>query len=223
MLSLAQLELRQLEQQLKAQDNVISQGLRLYVARLYAKADNYLRSIIVTTQAARKAQSLWQQRPEQLLIYYPQPYLRIYQREARNSGLEVELLLAISRQESAFNATARGGAQEFGLMQLLPSTAQRVAANNDIVITAPAQQLLTPALNIKLGALYLRDVTARYRHNLLAAIAAYNAGEEAADAWTQRRAHPDPQVWIELIPFGTTRTYVKRVQRNLQVYQFLSL
>ena len=223
LLPLAQIELRELEHQLKEQDNLTAQGLRLYVSRLYAKAGNYLRSIIVTTRAARQAQSLWQQRPEQLLIYYPQPYLRIYQQEARSSGLEAELLLAISRQESAFNAAARGGVQEFGLMQLLPATAQRVAAANDIVITAPATQLLTPALNIKLGALYLRSVTARYRHSLAAGIAAYNAGEEAADAWTQRRAHPDPQVWIELIPFGSTRTYVKRVQRNLQVYQFLSL
>ena len=166
---------------------------------------------------------MWQIQPEQLLIYYPRPYLDIYTRAACHSNLEAALLLAVSRQESAFNTNARGGAQEFGLMQLLPSTALKVAEDNDITIADPAIELLTPTMNIKLGALYLRSIMSRYSNNPTTAIAAYNAGEEAADAWTQRRAHSDPLVWIELIAFGTTRTYVKRVQRNLQVYRYLSV
>ena len=222
---LAQVELRELENKLAAQqaDGVDNLGLRLYVSRLYGTAENYLRSIILTTRLARKQKKLWQVRPEQLLIYYPRPYLDIYTRAACHSNLEAALLLAVSRQESAFNTNARGDAQEFGLMQLLPSTAQKVAEDNGISIPDPATELLTPKINIKLGALYLHSVVSRYPDNLPAAIAAYNAGEEAADAWTQRRAHSDPRVWIELIAFGTTRTYVKRVQRNLQVYRYLSI
>ncbi len=223
--SLVQVELQELENKLAAQqaDGMDNLDLRLYVSRLYAAAENYMRGIILTTRQAKKQKKLWQARPEQLLIYYPRPYLDIYTRAACHSNLEAALLLAVSRQESAFNANARGGAQEFGLMQLLPSTAQKVAEDNSIAISDPAMELLTPTINIKLGALYLRSVVSRYPDNLPAAIAAYNAGEEAADAWTQRRAHSDPLVWIELITFDTTRTYVKHVQRNLQVYRYLSV
>ena len=222
--SLAQIELQELENKLAAQqdDGMPNVGLWLYVSRLYAAADNNLHSIILTTRLARQQKDLWQTQPEQLLVYYPRPYLDIYARAACYTSVEEALLLAVSRQESAFNANARGGAQEFGLMQLLPSTAQRVAEDNDIAITDPATELLTPTMNIKLGALYLHSVVTRYPESLPAAIAAYNAGEEAADAWMQRRAHADPLMWVELIAFGSTRTYVKRVQRNLQVYRYLA-
>ena len=229
LLPLAKLELQELENRLAKQPEAeqassqeqIRVGLKLYISRLYARVDNYLHSIVLTTWLDKKQKTFWQTHPEQLLIYYPRPHLGIYYREACHNDLEAALLLAVSRQESAFNATARGGAQEFGLMQLLPSTARRVAENNSIMLSDHATELLTPAMNIKLGALYLHSVIARYPDNLAAAISAYNAGEEAADAWTQRRAHDDPLVWIELIAFGTTRTYVKRVQRNLQVYRYL--
>lgn len=231
LLPLAQVELRALEDKLAEQHEAANgeldnqaqseMGLRLYLSRLYAAAEDNLRSIVLTTRLAREHNNFWQTRPEQLLIYYPRPYLDIYTRAACHSDIEVALLLAVSRQESAFNANARGGAQEFGLMQLLPSTALRVAEDNDIAISEPAIELLTPTLNIKLGALYLRSVVARYPHNLPAAVAAYNAGEEAADVWTQRRSHADPLVWIELIAFGSTRTYVKHVQRNLHIYRYL--
>ena len=100
-------------------------------------------------------------------------------------------------------------------MQLLPSTARRVAAEHDIMLADPATELLTPSMNIKLGALYLLSVSARYPDHLAAAIAAYNAGEEAADAWTQRRQHDDPLLWVELIAFGTTRTYVQACATQL--------
>ena len=222
LLPLANFVLQELEQSIAAQPEAVANiGVRLYASRLYDQAENHLRSIILTTRTAKRHDNLWQAHPEQLLVYYPRPHLATYYREACHNNLEAALLLAVSRQESAFNAAARGGAQEFGLMQLLPATARRVAADNDILLADPAADLLIPSINIKLGALYLRQVIARYPDHLAAAIAAYNAGEEAADAWTQRRAHADPLLWVELIAFGTTRTYVKRVQRNLQVYRYL--
>lgn len=222
-MSLAQVELRQLEKLLDTQSAAASDaGLRLYLSRLYRTAHNYLRGIIVTTKLVKQQPSYWQKHPEQLLIYYPRPYLAIYEQEACNAELDVSLLLAVTRQESAFNAAARGAAQEFGLMQLLPVTARRVAADNGIALSDFATQLLTPALNIKLGALYLHSRAQRYENNLVAMLAAYNAGEEAVDAWLQRRAHADPLVWIELIPFSSVSSYVKRVQRNLHVYRFLN-
>ena len=38
------------------------------------------------------------------------------------------------------------------------------------------------------------------------------------NAWMKRRAHSDPMVFNELIPFGETQGYIKNVWRNLWVY-----
>ena len=56
------------------------------------------------------------------------------------------------------------------------------------------------------------------------AAAAYNAGGGNAAKWVAAYGDPrsdkvDPVVWVELIPFEETRTYVKRVLGNYVVYQ----
>ena len=211
-LSLAQIELRELEEGLAQERSPAptKQGLRLYLTRLYAMSYNYLRGIILTARMVEKEKSYWQKWPEQLLIYFPMPFSAIFKREAFATEMEPGILLAVARQESAFNAGARGGVQEGGLMQLLPSTAMRVARDNNIEVFDINRQLLIPDINIKLGALYLRSLFSRYRDNLSAVFASYNAGEEAVNAWLQRRTHADPLIWVELIPFSTTKKYVKK-------------
>ena len=49
--------------------------------------------------------------------------------------------------------------------------------------------------------------------------AAYNAGERAVDKWVKNRKIIDKLSWIEAIPYGETRGYVKNVARNMAVYK----
>jgi soluble lytic murein transglycosylase-like protein len=77
-----------------------------------------------------------------------------------------------------------------GLMQLIPTTAQRFGAND----------AFNPKQNVDAGVRYLRRLLERYNGNLDLALAAYNAGEGAVD-----RAHGIPA-------FRETRNYVQRVQ-----------
>jgi soluble lytic murein transglycosylase len=56
------------------------------------------------------------------------------------------------------------------------------------------------------------------------AIASYNAGAKPVWEWIQRNGDPrekgiDLVKWVELIPYGETRTYVQRVLSNLYVYR----
>ena len=219
---LAQVELRELEKRLARYSRRQTRGLRLYLSRLYFASHRYTRSITLISEAAAQTKSYWHEQPEQLLIYFPQPYLNLFGQEAFRVNLAPEMLLAVARQESVFRPAVRSRADARGLMQIIPPTARDLAMSNKLALDDIEQRLFEPATNIRLGALLLRRLTNRYQNNLPAVFAAYNAGEEVVDMWLQRRAHPDPRVWIELIPFGETKNYVMKVYRNYLIYRFLA-
>ena len=135
---------------------------------------------------------------------------------------ESPLVLAVVRQESAFqvDAVSRAGAR--GLMQLMPKTASDTA--RALSINFAPERLWDPEYNLKLGQAYLRDMIADFGGSYVLALAAYNAGPKRARDWL--KAHGDPRAdvdtavdWIEMIPFEETRNYVQRVLENLQVYR----
>ena len=100
------------------------------------------------------------------------------------------LVRAVIETESAWNPKAYSHKGAGGLMQLIPTTAQRYGAYD----------VFDPQQNIDAGVKYLRTLLERYNGNLDLALAAYNAGEGAVD-----RAHGVPS-------FRETRDYVQRVQ-----------
>lgn len=142
------------------------------------------------------------------------------------SGAGKALAYAIARQESAFDPQAVSPANAKGLLQLLPSTAKRVASKYQM---AYAEEKLTedPAFNATLGSHYLGEQIDRFDGSLIMTFAAYNAGPNRVDQWIKRYGDPrgkgvDAAVdWIERIPFTETRDYVQRVMENYQVYKML--
>lgn len=193
----------------------------LYVTRLLHMAGAYLPAISLTTQLSNQVQEFWSNYPEQILIFFPRPYLDIYQRAATQSYIDIEIPLAISRQESSFQADAVSPAEAMGLMQLMSNTAQRQAGRLGLRIAEPETELKRPELNIVLGSAYLAELGRRYRGQWQQAFAAYNAGEYVVDAWLQRRAADDPLLWIEALSFAETSSYAKNVWRNWEVYRWL--
>ena len=139
-----------------------------------------------------------------------------------DSGVERALVLAVIRQESGFNADAASSAGAKGLMQLLPSTAQKVARSIRLAFTA--KKLEEPAYNIRVGAAYLDSLINDFHGSYILALAAYNAGPSRARKWIKEMGDPrDPNVdvvdWIESIPFTETRNYVQRVMESVEVYR----
>lgn len=100
------------------------------------------------------------------------------------------LVRAVIETESNWNPKAFSHKGAGGLMQLIPTTAQRYGAYD----------VFDPQQNIDAGVKYLRTLLERYNGNLDLALAAYNAGEGAVD-----RAHGVPS-------FRETRDYVQKVQ-----------
>ncbi|MBI2087981.1 MAG: lytic transglycosylase domain-containing protein, partial [Deltaproteobacteria bacterium] len=108
-------------------------------------------------------------------------------------------------------------ASAYGLMQLLPSTAARVAKRLSLDFFT-AERLFEPELNLRLGSHYLKELRQQFPQSLPKAIAAYNAGETAVARWEKEIPAQDEEEFIERIPYAETRLYVKLVLRNHRIY-----
>src|SRR5262245_24551736 len=138
-------------------------------------------------------------------------------------SIERALALAVTRQESSFNAAAVSPSGALGLMQLLPGTARDVAGRLGVVFI---QDKLTrdPAYNVQLGSQYLAEMLQRFGGSYELALAAYNAGPNRVARWLESVGDPrngkiDMVDWIELIPFRETRNYVQRIMEGVTVYR----
>ncbi|MEM7001382.1 MAG: transglycosylase SLT domain-containing protein [Pseudomonadota bacterium] len=150
-------------------------------------------------------------------IRFPLAFENSFRRASLKAALPRATLMAIARQESAMQPTARSHANARGLMQLLPSTA-RLVAKRQRLPTPSLSALYDPDTNITLGSSHLAWLKARYDGQLAPAIAAYNAGEHRVDRWIKGVAGMPLDVWIETIPFRETRNYVKNVLAFRYVY-----
>ena len=155
-------------------------------------------------------------------LLFPRPWLAEVQAAATKSGIDEALIYAIMRQESAFDPKVRSFADAYGLMQLIPEVASRVAK----VIGVPyarGEDMFDPAVSIPLGAAYLKTLSDRFDGQLILLSAAYNASDNAIRGWVKTRFKGDPLTFIEEIPYEETRTYVRLVMRNLIFYQMLKI
>lgn len=115
---------------------------------------------------------------------------KLVREAAERHRLDPALIRAVIETESNWNAGAISRKGAVGLMQLIPTTAQRFGVDD----------LFSPKQNVDAGVRYLKTLLERYNGNLDLALAAYNAGEGAVD-----RAHGVPS-------FRETRNYVQKVQ-----------
>ena len=127
-------------------------------------------------------------------------------------------VMAIIKQESAWAKDAVSHADAHGLMQLLPSTASRIASQIGASFNSP-YDLHQPPLNIQLGIQYQKNLFQQFNHPILVA-AAYNAGEGKSMDWSQGFPK-SPDVWLETIPYRETRDYVTRILSNVTIYDWL--
>jgi Transglycosylase SLT domain len=116
---------------------------------------------------------------------------KLVREAAERHQVDPALIRAVIQTESNWNPGAISRKGALGLMQLIPTTAQRFGVND----------AFSPKQNVDAGVRYLKTLLERYNGNLDLALAAYNAGEGAVD-----RAHGIPA-------YRETRTYVQRVQQ----------
>ena len=134
-------------------------------------------------------------------------------------SIDRALLLAITKQESGFRTNAKSGAGANGLMQIMPSTAKRVARENKVSMSDIDMQ--NPEHNMFLGQQYIVDLLAHpnINNNIIKMLAAYNAGMGTVVEFENMFDTYDPLLYIESFPTYETRSYIKRVMSNMWLYR----
>lgn len=132
------------------------------------------------------------------------PYSELINQAGKTYGVSPELVAAVIKAESSFQARALSKAGAYGLMQVIPGTWRLV--NNQALIChgrhdgeCGSDCFYNPELNIAVGTYYLGQLVRRYNSHVELAVAAYNAGPGAVDKYGG------------IPPYAETTEYVERV------------
>jgi soluble lytic murein transglycosylase len=192
-----------------------SAALRYFVLAEFQNSGAWYDAIVLATRMAARGE-ISKSTAER--VRYPRGFWDLISGTAGSHGLDPYLLAALIRQESLFNPQARSVSDARGLMQLLPSTAERYAASAGVA--ASPLDLFDPTVSVQLGATYLRALLGMFGGDMFKAVAAYNGGEHAVAGWIAKYPGDDDQ-WVENIGFHETRDYVKKVIGGMREYQLL--
>jgi soluble lytic murein transglycosylase len=154
-----------------------------------------------------------------LRMMYPLLFWDSIVSRARAHRLDPLLVAAVIQQESSFDprAVSRSGAR--GLMQLMPGTGRQIARKRREPYRLAL--LYDPDKNIDFGTEYLAGMLERFDGRVELALAAYNGGPNRAARWWRELGSEDIEVFVDDIPLGETRRYVKRVTMHYERYRRL--
>lgn len=135
----------------------------------------------------------------------------IIRQQSREKDVDAALIAAVIYAESKFDdRTSSAGAR--GLMQITPQAAHDIERHSGGT-TFELGDLSDPEINIRYGTFLLRELLDRYRGDVIAALAAYNAGPTNAERWG------GSELSLDGIPFPETRAYVEDVLDKQRAYR----
>ena len=140
---------------------------------------------------------------------------------AKRYGVEPTLIKAVVWRETRFDPSARGRAQEIGLMQIRESAALDWASAEKIY-PFEHEQVLDAGTNTLVGAWYLKKLLRRYAQTdnpIPYALADYNAGRGNVLKWISGAGATNSEAFIQQIGFPMTSNYVRSVMKKLEHYR----
>lgn len=136
---------------------------------------------------------------------------------AEKHSMDPNLVWAVVRQESRYDASAVSPAGALGLMQVTPEAAGLTRKAGKIPSRAIAE-IMEPKQNIAHGIRILSKNMSTFKGKIIPAVAAYNADARKVKDWIKRNEKMKQDEFVESIPFLETRIYVKKVLAGYRAY-----
>jgi soluble lytic murein transglycosylase len=130
------------------------------------------------------------------------------------------LLFSVMRQESLFEGFVRSSAGARGLMQIIPSTGEEIAARANWPPDFTPEDLYRPVVSIYLGTDYLDRQRDFMDGDLYGMLAAYNGGPGNAFIWKEL-VPDDPDLFLESIRLEETRQYIRSIYEIFNIYRMI--
>ncbi len=148
---------------------------------------------------------------ELLKAYYPLHYGKEIRESSARVGLPPHLVAGIIRQESAFDPKATSPVGARGLMQIMPATAREMAGKLDM--RYDPSRLYDPAVSVRMGSFYFKEVLRGFDGNVELALAGYNGGpNRIRRLWQEAEAKGSGlDDFLETLDIEESRNYVKRI------------
>lgn len=151
---------------------------------------------------------------------FQRPYQELVGAYAQKYQLPESLVFGVMYAESKFDPNALSNRGAKGLMQVMDETGEWAAGKIGMV-GFTKEMLYDPQVNIHIGCWYLRQLTNQFEEPLETILAAYNAGNGNVEKWLSNPVYSQDGKTLTEIPFGQTRTYVKKVALVKKIYEVL--
>lgn len=149
----------------------------------------------------------------------PLKYQDIVAKYAAAYELERSLVNGVIFCESRFEPEAVSSADAVGLMQVTQETGWWAA--EQMGLDPDAIDLTDPDTNIRIGCWYLCWLLEKFDGVTETALAGYNAGHGNVAKWLADEEMSADGITLDEIPYGETKSYVKKVEMAEKVYRYV--
>lgn len=139
---------------------------------------------------------------------YPQKYVSIIKKYAKEYDISPALVASVINVESGYKKEAISPVGAVGLMQIMPQTAKWIEGDVN---------LKDVNTNIKVGCKYLAYLKTQFS-SFECVIASYNAGPNKVKIWLNNKDFSTDGINLKTTPYKETNEYIKKVKKNLKVY-----
>lgn len=153
-----------------------------------------------------------------LSVFYPIHFKDEIRRHAENNELDPFMVAAIIRVETNYQPSKQSKKGALGVMQIMPDTALWVLEKAKLPEVSLDRINHEPETNIEIGTWYLKELSDQFNGNMIAVIAAYNAGPTRVKTWLKTGVWDGSIDTVSSIPLGETRHYVQRVVHYYEQY-----
>lgn len=153
----------------------------------------------------------------ELKLFFPKDYKTLIEERCVRYKIPEEIMYALVRSESFFDAEIKSSAGAIGLTQLMIPTANDVARK----LKVQDFDLTNPETNLEFGSFYIAELSSRLDGKWISALLSYNTGISRIRRWLTQQKNLPMDLFLEIAPYAETREYGRKLLSASCMYAWL--